>query len=121
MPAWDDLAEFLDPDDFGVLAVIAYQDGTKSDPIPVLFDEPATGLVFERRQPMARPAKLGSYEADAENPSMVGTESSLARVQRRDGVTLTDSAGKRLGTFGVLTGAQPDGNGMAKVVLTREP
>lgn len=112
-PAWDDVGAFIDPDDFGVPAVVSFQaGGTRA--IVVLFDDPAAGLQFTRRAPASAGVQMGGYEGDAEKPRMVGTVAALAGIRKRDSVLID---GK---TFGCLTGPQPDGNGCATVSLVLE-
>jgi hypothetical protein len=114
MPAWEDLDQFLDPDDFGVLAQVTTQAGAVRS-IHVLFDDPAVGLKADRRNLVGKTASLGSYDADDETPSMVGKASDLEGITRRDLVQIEGRS------YGVLTGPRPEGTGLARVELTLEP
>lgn len=114
MPAWDDPAEFIDPDDFGEWAVVTFQAGGTRR-ICVLYDDPAAGLQFVRRNPRGKGAHLGDYESDQDAPQMVATVADMAGIKRRDGVVIGGH-----GSFAVMSDPQPDGNGCATVRLARE-
>lgn len=101
-PAWDDLDEFLDTDDFGVTAIIV-QAGITRPAIACIFDEPYLN------------AQIGEFEMDSVQPRITAKESDLVGVKR--GATCT-VAGK---TYAVMDAPQADGNGMAVLKLAKEP
>lgn len=101
---WENLDDFLEPDSTGGFAqpaVIEFQaGGTRT--INVIFDDPYLN------------AQLGEYEADTSQPRISGKEVDLAGVLRGDVVTVADE------TFDVMTSPQPDGTGLAMLVLARQ-
>ena len=100
-PAWEDLDDFLDPEEFGVQAVITFQaGGTRT--ISVIFDDPYVN------------AKAGEYERDDNGPKAKGKETDMVGITRKDTVVI---AGK---TYGVLTSPQADGTGISVLELTLE-
>lgn len=114
-PAWDELEQFTDPEDFGTWAVITFQAGGTRR-IPVLFDDPAANIRFRNRAPMSPVVTLGDYDMDAEHPYMTATVAHLDGVRRKDSVMLEADGS----TYGILTGPKPDGTGFAFVSLALE-
>lgn len=101
-PAWDNLDDFLQMDDFAVQAVIV-QGGVTRPAIPCIFDEPYLN------------AQIGEFEMDSSQPRIHAKEADLIGVRR--GATCT-VAGK---TYAVMDAPKPDGNGMAILKLAIEP
>lgn len=100
-PAWDDLDAFLDGDEFAVKATIRLQEGGTRVVLGI-FDDPYLN------------AQLGEYELDTARPRFTCKEADVIGVQRGD---LVDIDGR---TYDVLTGAQPDGTGMALLDLAAQ-
>lgn len=101
-PAWDDLDDFLQEDDFAFPAVITLQD-SGTIPLSVLFDEQGVQ------------ARAGEYEHDTTTPTATGKEALLRPVRRGDSIAITFPEGVR--TFDILASAKPDGTGMAALDL----
>lgn len=97
-PAWENLDDFLEPDEFALVAVIEFQDGSQREVVGV-FDEPYLD------------AQLGEYNLDTSRPRLLGKEPDLAGVSRGDLVRLDGRE------FDVLTGPQSTGDGMAVLEL----
>lgn len=115
VPAWDELEQFTDPDDFGCWVVVTFQAGGTRR-FPALFDDPAAGIEYVKRTPMSKPVALGDYDMDTEHPRLTATLARLDGVKRRDSV-LIEADGK---AYGVLTSPKPDGNGFATISLALE-
>ena len=98
MPAWEDLDAFLNVDEFAVAATVHFQDGG-SQVVRGIFDDPYLN------------AELGEYDMDSSRPRLTCKLSDVLAVRRGDTVQID---GK---TYDVLTGAQPDGTGMAMLDL----
>lgn len=112
-PDWDDLDAFIELGDFGVSATLTLQTGGTRN-IVALFDDPAEGMRYNQRNPMAPASKLGDYDMDADSPRITAKVSDLAGVRRGDGATI---GGKQ---YGILSTSKPDGNGFAVVPLVLE-
>lgn len=100
-PSWENLDDFLGTDDdggFATPAVLRFQAGGIKT-VSVIFDD----AYFN--------AQLGEFDADASQPRILGKECDLVGVRRGDTVEV---AGKR---YDVLTSYQPDGTGMATVMM----
>ncbi|QPB08620.1 head closure Hc1 [Burkholderia phage Mica] len=107
-PSWDDPAEFLDPDEFAVKAVIQFQDGTTRN-IVGMYDGPY------------REGQLGEYEQDTTKPKFTCAEGVALGAKRGDGLVVYQADGKTVfGTFGILTYPQPDGTGLEVLELSPE-
>lgn len=104
-PAWEDLDEFLDEDDFAVPAVINLQGGGQVS-LSVIFDDPH-----------AEPDMRDAYTKDDAMPRALCKESLVGAVRRGDRITITFPGGAR--TFDIVTAAQPDGTGMSTLELAR--
>lgn len=103
MPAWENLDDFLQAEDFASSAVITLPGGTVLPAAPGIYDDPYLN------------AQLGEYEVDTTTPRFTGKLSDLALVVRKSvAVITTDGVAT---TFDVLTDVQPDGTGMAVVKL----
>lgn len=104
-PAWEDLDEFLDEDDFAVPAIINRQGGGQV-PLSVIFDDPYAE------------AKLAdAYVKDDAMPRALCKETLVTAVRRGDSITITFPDGPQ--TFDIVTTPQPDGTGMAFIELGR--
>lgn len=101
-PAWEDLGEFLDPEEFAVSVTITLLNGSTRQVVGI-FDDPYLN------------AQLGEYEADTSEPRFTARESDLAGVTR--GCTVTVAGG----AYDVMTAAQPDGTGMSIVRMAPQP
>lgn len=104
-PAWEDLGEFLQDDDFAVPAVITLQGGG-TIALSVVFDDPNVN------------AEMGdAYTRDTTLPQAMCREDLVAAVKRGDTIAITFHTGAR--TFDILTAPQPDGTGMAILELAK--
>jgi hypothetical protein len=97
-PAWENLDEFLDLEDFAFAASVQLRDGSTRQ-VAGIFDDPYMN------------AQLGEYDLDTSKPRFTAKETDLAGVDRGDVVTL---AGKQ---YDVLTGPQSTGDGLAVLQL----
>jgi hypothetical protein len=109
MPAWDNLNEFLDLDDFAVQASVQLQGGGAPLHVPGIFDDPFLN------------AQLGEYEPDSSAPRFVCKASLVGAVRRGDALTLTPPNASAPVTFDVLRAPEPDGTGMATIHLAVPP
>lgn len=105
-PAWEDLAEFLDEDDFAVPAVIHLQSGGQVS-LSVLFDDPD-----------ANPELGDAYSRDDSAPYVTCDETRVTAVKRGDTITLTFPNETR--TYDVLRASESEGTGTARVYLSRQ-
>ena len=94
---WEDLDEFLDPDDFAKKVALDTQAGRFF--VTGIFDSPYLN------------AELGEYELDTVRPRFLGKMAELKDARRGDTLTLGDVI------YDVMSGAQPDGTGMATLEL----
>lgn len=101
-PAWDDLGDFVDTDDFAVAAVITLQSG-QTRPVNGIYEGPYVK------------AALGDTEQDTAAPTFHCKAADVVGVKRGDGITIPGE-----GAFGILTHPQPDGTGMAILELAPE-
>jgi hypothetical protein len=101
-PAWDNLDDFLDPADFGVIATVSLGSG-QSRPVSGIYDGP-----YED-------AQLADTHQDTTKPRFRAKASDLVGVKRGDGIMIPGE-----GAFGILTGPQPIGDGMAFLELAAE-
>lgn len=97
-PAWEDLGDFLNVDDFATVATLKLQTGGTRE-VTGIFDEPYLN------------AQIGEYEADTSVPRFTCRASDVVGVQRGDVITVDDQA------YDILTSPQPDGTGMALLKL----
>lgn len=100
-PAWDDLAAFVDPIDFGTVAVIRFAAGGTRR-VHGIFDDPYLG------------AKLGEHTRDTRNPTLQMAEADAAGIKRYDTVLIAGAV------YDVLTGPQGDGTGMVTLDLAKQ-
>lgn len=104
-PAWEDLDDFLQDDDFAFPAVITLAGGG-TIALSGILDDPYVG------------AKLGEYERDTEGPRFTCREDLvMGKVRRKDTITITYPKGAE--TLDIMTSPQPDGTGMAVLELSR--
>jgi hypothetical protein len=96
--AWEDLDAFFNADEFATTVTLRLQSGVVRH-FNAVFDDPYLN------------AELGEYELDTNRPRLTCKESDVLGVTRGD---LVEIDGK---TYDVLTGAQPDGTGMAMLEM----
>lgn len=99
-PAWEELDQFFDADDFAVPAVISFRAGGTRN-VNVIFDDPYVN------------AEAGGYERDDVRPKASGKLSDFSGVGRFDKITIDGT------TYDVLTGPHPDGTGLGYLELAR--
>lgn len=97
-PAWDEIEQFVDPDDFAVPCTLRMQNGVVRT-FPGIFDDPYLN------------AQLGEYEVDTRLPRVNCLERYVVGVSRGDRL---DVDGKR---FDVLSAPHADGTGFASLEL----
>lgn len=97
-PAWDDLDQFVDLEDFGVPCTLRMQSGQVRT-FPGIYDDPYLN------------AKIGEYEVDTRLPRVTCQERFVVGVSRGDRL---DVAGKK---FDVLAAPHVDGTGFALLEL----
>lgn len=97
-PAWEDLGEFLDPQEFASHAVIRFQSGAQRAVVGI-FDDPYLN------------AELGEYDMDNSRPRFLGKFIDFQGVKRGDILELDGQE------YDILTSPQPDGTGMATLDL----
>ena len=102
-PAWERLDDFLRVEDFAVLAVFQPAGGVARAPVAVIFDEPFLN------------AELGEYDLNTGVPRATCKEADVAGLKKHDGCLI---GGMR---FLLDHDPQPDGTGMAVVLLSRDP
>lgn len=100
-PLWDDLDQFIDPDDFGVVATITPHGGAARN-ISCIYDDPYLN------------AQLGEYEWDGGKPRIMAKEADLLGITRTDPVLVNGVQ------YYALTSPQQDGTGMAVLTLSKE-
>lgn len=93
-PAWEDLDEFLDPDEFADVAVITLQGGDTLQ-VTGIYDDPYLN------------AELGEYDMDTSRPRFTCAEADVVGVTRGD-IAVIDGQ-----EFDILSSPQSDGTGMA--------
>ena len=99
-PDWDNLDEFIDPDDFGQKVIFITQGGIQV-PVVGIFDESYLS------------ADLGEYEADSSSPRFTAKTSTVLGIARGDTVTIDGDV------YDVMGYAQMDGNGFSVIPLSR--
>lgn len=100
-PAWEDLGQFLNVDDFATAAVVHFHaGGTRT--VSGIFDDPYLN------------AQAGEYDMDTSDPRFTAKESDLVGIRRGDSIVLDGAA------YDILTGPQPDGTGMAVLKLAKQ-
>lgn len=102
-PAWDNLDDFLSPDDFAVSACFILADGREIAPVFGVFDDPTMN------------AETGEFDMNVSAPRFTCKASCVAAVKRNDAVHIE---GER---YEVDHDPQLDGTGMATVYLSRAP
>ncbi len=98
-PAWEDLDEFLQTEDFAVTATFTLLDSSTRAVVGI-FDDPYLN------------AQLGEYQADTSEPRFTCKESDTVGIERK---CLAVIDGK---SYDVMTYPQSDGTGMAIIRLT---
>ena len=98
-PAWEDLDDFLDPEEFAVPCVITFQAGGVRA-INVIFDDPYVN------------AQAGEYSRDDRLPHATAKEADLVGVRRKDSCVIGGQV------YDVMTGAKPDGTGLSVLELS---
>lgn len=101
-PAWDNLDDFLDADDFAVVVQVTMRSG-QTRRVRGIYDGPY------------RHAQLADTDRDTIAPTFTAKAADLAGIKRGDLVVIQGE-----GPFGVLTEPQPDGHGMAVLELAPE-
>lgn len=96
-PHFDDLAAFIS--DFAVTITVELAGGATRDFLGI-YDGPYLN------------AQLGEYDLDTIQPRITCMMADVSTLKRGDVVRVPEA-----GTFDVLTGAQPDGTGMAVLKL----
>lgn len=97
-PSWENLDDFLNPDEFAVEAVVHFQDGGERA-VTGIFDDPYLN------------AQLGEFDMDTSKPRLLCKEADLAGIGRGDRVTL---GGK---SYSVLSEPHSTGDGMATLEM----
>lgn len=98
-PAWEDLDEFLDLDEFAIQVTVQLQNGSTLNPVGI-YDDPYMN------------AELGEYDMDNARPRFTCKQSAVQGVTRGDTLTLPDGT-----VLDIMTAPQPDGTGMAMLDL----
>ena len=99
-PAWDNLDDFLDTDDFATVATFTSQAGVAKQ-VKGIFDEPYLD------------AQLGEYNMDTSSPRFTCKAADAAGTKRNDTCAIGSTQ------YDVLS-VQPDGTGMATVQLATQ-
>lgn len=108
-PSWEELDQFLAPEDFAVEARIEFQDGSKPRTVYGIFDDPYMNT------------ELGEFDMDTSKPRLLAKVSDFAGVGRGEQVVIVER--DRRGfvvtekTYDVVTGPQSTGDGMAILAL----
>lgn len=97
-PAWEDLGEFLDVDEFATEATITLQGGGTLQ-VTGIYDDPYLN------------AELGEYDMDTSRPRFTCAESAVPGVARGDTIEIGGT------TYDVMSAPQSDGTGMAMLDL----
>jgi hypothetical protein len=100
-PAWDDLNEFVDADDFAIPVVVTQAGVTWR--FPGIFDDPYLDV------------QVGEYVMDSSEPRVTAPEAKMIGI-RRGAVCVVDGR-----TWAVLDAPKPDGTGMSVLKLSKEP
>lgn len=98
-PAWDNLDEFMDTDDFAVPAVVQFQAGGTRD-VQGILEDPYLG------------ARKGDFVEDTIKPTFQLPLSRCTGIKRGD-VLVVGSA-----TYDIMTRPQALGDGMAQLELS---
>lgn len=104
MPSWERLDDFLSPKDFGYLATFTPEGGAARAPVAGIFDEPT----FD--------AEAGEYDFSASAPRFTCKASDVAGLKKGAACAI---AGNPVAYY-LAHDPQPDGTGMAVVVLARD-
>lgn len=107
-PAWDDLDDFMDTDDFAVPAVVQFQAGGTRD-VTGILEDPYLG------------ARLNvDFVEDSGKPTFQLPLNRCTGIKRGDTLVVT-TLPKNGGTitYDIMTRPQPLGDGMAQLELSR--
>lgn len=99
-PAWDDVEDFIELDDFASPVVLTLQSGEQKS-FPGIFDDPLMT------------AQTGEYAADLRDPRLTCLESDVRGVSRGDRVVVADKP------YDVLDAPHFDGTGTAVLKLAQ--
>lgn len=105
-PAWDNLDEFMDTDDFAVPAVVQFQAGGTRDVTGILEDPYLDG-------------KLGDFHEDTTQPTFQLPLYRCTGIKRGDTLVATLPKNGGTVTYDIMTRPQPLGDGMAQLELSR--
>lgn len=105
-PAWDELDEFMDTDDFAVPAVVQFQAGGIRN-VTGILEDPYMG------------AKLGEVAEDATAPTFQLPMSRCTGIRRKDRIVVTLPKNGGTVTYDIMTRPQALGDGMAQLELSR--
>jgi hypothetical protein len=108
-PDWDNLGDFLDTDEFAVVARITPQVGPARF-VNGIFDDKYLNAI------------TGEYEADSSCPRFECKMADVAGLRRGDTWQQWDAKAQQpVGdAYALLTEPQPDGTGMAKLEMARD-
>lgn len=107
-PSWEDLGEFLDPDEFGVQCLVTFKAGGMRR-FFVIFDDPNVT------------ARAGEYERDDRLPIAGGRECDMVGIHRGDSCAITferANSTRYTQTFDVMKDPEPRGDGWSELVLS---
>jgi hypothetical protein len=102
-PAWENTAQFVDLDDFGIQVTITSADGQSSRLIKAIFDDP-----YMDKQ-------LGEYSAADGDPRLTCQEVDVAGIKKHDECVVAGMPGK----YTVVRDPMLSGNGFATVYMAR--
>lgn len=103
-PAWEDLGQFFDTDDFATTAIFVNADALPSGPVPGIYDDP-----YMDKQ-------LGEYTQDASEPRFTCQARHVAAVKKHNEVTIASMPGRK---YAVLHDPKFDGTGTCVIYLAR--
>jgi hypothetical protein len=96
--AWEDLSQFLRPDEFGARISVARASGGTAS-FAAIFDDPFLD------------AQLGEYVLETSEPRLIGRAADMLGIARGDVATIDGRA------YDVMSAPQGDGSGMATLRL----
>jgi hypothetical protein len=105
-PAWDDLEEFMDTDDFAVAAVIQFQAGGSRN-VTGHLEDPYLG------------ARKGEFVEDTTVPTFQLPLYRCTGIKRGDSLVATLPKNGGTVTYDIMTRPQPLGDGMAQLELSK--
>ncbi|WP_036041602.1 head-tail joining protein [Bradyrhizobium yuanmingense] len=101
-PAWENLDDFLNVDDFATTATFTNSDGQVSQPVACIFDDP----YFDKQ--------LGEYSATEGEPRITCKEVDVVGVKKHHECTIASMPGR---TYHVVHDVKFDGTGTCVVYL----